>query len=92
MYKRQAESDHSPLHPRSPAPLLLLSLNVAIFFAVLFNYLLVSPAGPMGRFFFPALSSLAVLIFYGLSLLIGASDNPQSTSEGAATPLSLIHI
>jgi 4-amino-4-deoxy-L-arabinose transferase-like glycosyltransferase len=48
-------------------PLLLLLLNVALFFAVLFNYLLVSPAGPMGRFFFPALPSLALLIFYGLS-------------------------
>ena len=74
----------SPLHPRSPAPLLLLALNVAIFFAVLFNYLLVSPAGPMGRFFFPALSSLAVLLFYGLSLLVGTRYERQSTSEEAA--------
>lgn len=48
-------------------PLLLMALNVALFFAVLFNYLLVSPAGPMGRFFFPALPSLAILLFYGLS-------------------------
>ncbi len=50
------------------APLALLALNVALFFAVLFNYLLVSPAGPMGRFFFPALPSLAILMFFGLSL------------------------
>lgn len=49
------------------APLALLALNVAIFFAVIFNYLLISPAGPMGRFFFPALPSLAILLFYGLS-------------------------
>jgi hypothetical protein len=48
-------------------PLLLLGLDVAILFAVLFNYLLVSPAGAMGRFFFPALPALAVLAFYGLS-------------------------
>ncbi|MCA9971186.1 MAG: glycosyltransferase family 39 protein [Anaerolineales bacterium] len=48
-------------------PLLLLGLNVALFFAVIFNYLLISPAGPMGRFFFPALPSLAVLLIYGLS-------------------------
>ena len=47
--------------------LVLLLLNVALFFAVIFNYLLVSPAGPMGRFFFPALPSLALLLFYGLS-------------------------
>lgn len=47
--------------------LLFLALNVALFFAVLFGYLLVSPAGPMGRFFFPALPALAILTFYGLS-------------------------
>ncbi len=47
--------------------ILVLLLNVALFFAVIFNYLLVSPAGPMGRFFFPALPSLALLLFYGLS-------------------------
>ncbi|MCZ7666277.1 MAG: hypothetical protein M5U34_03035 [Chloroflexi bacterium] len=48
------------------APLLLLALNVLLFFAVVFNYLLISPAGPMGRFFFPALPALAVLLFFGL--------------------------
>ncbi len=31
-------------------PLLLLALNVALFFGVIFNYLLISPAGPMGAF------------------------------------------
>jgi hypothetical protein len=46
--------------------LVLLAANVVLFFAVLFNYMLVSPAGPNGRFAFPALSSLAVLTFYGL--------------------------
>jgi hypothetical protein len=49
------------------APLALLALNSLIFFGVIFNYLLVSPAGPMGRFFFPALPSLSILLFYGLS-------------------------
>ncbi len=53
--------------PQDGIPLLLLLLNVALFFAVLFSYLLVSPAGPMGRFFFPALPSLALLMFYGLA-------------------------
>lgn len=49
------------------APFALLTLNIILFFAVIFNYLLISPAGPMGRFFFPALPSLAILMFYGLS-------------------------
>ncbi len=47
--------------------LLILALNCALFFGVVFNYLLISPAGPMGRFFFPALPSLSLLMFYGLS-------------------------
>ncbi|MFZ0544707.1 MAG: hypothetical protein WAM60_04685, partial [Candidatus Promineifilaceae bacterium] len=46
--------------------LFLLALDVALFMAVLFNYMLVSPAGPNGRFFFPGLAALAVLIAYGL--------------------------
>lgn len=51
--------------------ILILLLNVGLFFGVVFNYLLVSPAGPMGRFFFPALPSLALLMIYGLSLWSG---------------------
>ncbi|MEJ2749280.1 MAG: DUF2142 domain-containing protein, partial [Anaerolineae bacterium] len=52
---------------QSGMPILFLLLTVGLFFAVLFSYLLISPAGPMGRFFFPAQPALAVLIFYGLS-------------------------
>lgn len=58
-------------------PLALLALNVALFFAVIFNYLLISPAGPMGRFFFPAQPSLAILLFFGLSQWIGGMANGQ---------------
>jgi 4-amino-4-deoxy-L-arabinose transferase-like glycosyltransferase len=47
----------------------LLALNVVLFLAVLFNYMLVSPAGPNGRFFFPGLATLAVLIAFGLGQL-----------------------
>lgn len=71
--------------------LLLLALNVAVFFAVLFNYLLISPAGPMGRFFFPALSSLAILMFYGLSLLVTTNDrrpSPDDRDPGSPSPRS----
>ncbi len=62
--------------------LLVLLTNVGLFFAVIFNYLLVSPAGPMGRFFFPALPSLALLLCYGWSqwlvLLPAATGSPAS--------------
>ncbi len=46
--------------------ILFLGLNIAVSFAVVFNYMLVSPAGAMGRFFFPGLPALALLTFYGL--------------------------
>ena len=82
---------HLPL-----APLLLLALNVAVFFAVLFNYLLVSPAGPMGRFFFPALPALGILMFYGLTLWLSdelrvtSDDSPLVTRLAWAVNLALI--
>jgi 4-amino-4-deoxy-L-arabinose transferase-like glycosyltransferase len=49
--------------------LLFLLLNVLMVGGVLFGYMLVSPAGPMGRFFFPALVAFALLLFYGLAQL-----------------------
>ena len=83
----QDPQNKGTLRPSTPA-LLLLVLNVAVFFAVLFNYLLVSPAGPMGRFFFPALSSLAILMFHGLSLFGTTNDELRMTNKedaGSAT-------
>lgn len=58
---------------RDTAPIFvgLLALNVVLSFAVLFNYMLVSPAGAMGRFFFPGLPALSLLTFYGLSQVSG---------------------
>ncbi len=64
----EAPSPNSSLREGEGPVLALLALTVAVFFAVLFNYLLVSPAGPMGRFFFPALPALGILMFYGLTL------------------------
>jgi hypothetical protein len=63
-------------------------LNVALFFAVLFNYLLVSPAGPMGRFFFPALPALGILMFYGLTLwqVPGSRGQVPETARSSLAP------
>jgi len=55
---------------RERVMLLFLAADVLLFFSVLFNYMLVSPAGPNGRFFFPAISAFALLIFYGLYQMI----------------------
>ncbi|MFL7870136.1 MAG: hypothetical protein AB8I58_15005, partial [Anaerolineales bacterium] len=64
--------------------LLILIVNVGLFFAVIFNYLLVSPAGPMGRFFFPALPSLALLMIYGLSRWLALLPQSNEKGESAA--------
>jgi 4-amino-4-deoxy-L-arabinose transferase-like glycosyltransferase len=55
--------------------LLFLGANVLLFFSVLFNYMLVSPAGPNGRFFFPAISAMALLVAYGWGQLILDTGN-----------------
>ena len=45
----------------------LLGLVAVIAIVVVFAYVLVSPAGAMGRFLFPGLPAFAMLIFYGLT-------------------------
>lgn len=57
-------ADQLPL-PAQQA-LWLAAGQVALFAAVLFVYMLVSPAGAMGRFFFPGLPALVLLIPFGL--------------------------
>jgi hypothetical protein len=47
--------------------LLLLGLVAVIAIVVVFAYVLVSPAGAMGRFLFPGLPTFAILIFWGLT-------------------------
>ena len=54
------------IHRGRPASgLFLLALTVLASFAVLYAYMLVSPAGSMGRFFFPGLPALVGVVFFG---------------------------
>jgi len=50
--------------------ILVLFVVVGVFAGMLFGYMLISTAGPMGRFFFPALPALAVLMMVGLGQLV----------------------
>jgi len=75
----------------------LLALDVVLFFAVLFNYMLISPAGAMGRFFFPGLPALGLLLFYGLSGWPALLQPPERglpalalAANGAMLALSLV--
>jgi 4-amino-4-deoxy-L-arabinose transferase-like glycosyltransferase len=69
MASRRRPSATGHLLPTARYPLLLLLLlsTVLLFAAVLVAYILVSPAGAMGRFFFPGLPALALLLVLGLS-------------------------
>jgi 4-amino-4-deoxy-L-arabinose transferase-like glycosyltransferase len=49
------------------AILLLLAATAFVFLAVVFYYIAIQPAGPMGRFLFPALPAFALLVTAGLS-------------------------
>lgn len=82
-----------------PVFLAILALNVLLAFAVLFNYMLVSPAGAMGRFFFPGLPALALLAFFGLTELAaglrrllssGTRGEPANDDTKQDTPRALL--
>lgn len=58
---------------RSAVPtteLMLFGVTVLVFIIAVSYYILIQPAGPMGRFLFPALPALALLVTFGLSRFI----------------------
>ncbi len=56
--------------PRKFAERLLLFGSVVLFFIVVFYYMLISPAGAMGRFLFPGLPALAIILALGWRFLL----------------------
>lgn len=52
------------------AELVTLSVTAVAFVAAVFYYILIQPAGPMGRFLFPGLPAFAVLVTLGLTRLV----------------------
>lgn len=57
-----------PRRDKLPARRLLpLGVTVLAFIVAVFYYILVQPAGAMGRFLFPSLPAFALLVAYGLS-------------------------
>jgi hypothetical protein len=72
--------------PRTVA--LLLVVFVLTFAAVVFYYILIQPAGAMGRFLFPGLPAFAILIFAGLRRFFSPNRSCAASltvSIGAAT-------
>lgn len=69
-------------------------LQVVMFAAVLFSYMLISPAGAMGRFFFPGLPALVVLMVFGLTgwtglMWGGAGRTAERAQNGLAAVLTV---
>jgi len=59
--RRARQIDHARL-----AQISLVAITVLLFAGAVFGYMLISTAGPNGRFFFPALPAFGVLIAAGL--------------------------
>jgi hypothetical protein len=91
---RERGPDSLPLSGGGPGwgsifPLLLLAFDVILFFAVVFNYLLVSPAGAMGRFFSRRCPRWPLLTFYGLAAWVDLIWPPQPVAT-RYSPLAVL--
>jgi len=69
LHRRDAEKTLD-LCDLSVFAVLIIFATVVVFAGVLWGYMLISTAGPMGRFFFPALPALAILMTLGLSQFV----------------------
>jgi len=69
LHRRDAEGAETS-HGKNLCASAVMFSAVLVFAGMLFGYMLVSTAGPMGRFFFPALPALATLMMLGLSQFV----------------------
>ncbi len=77
-----------PGRHRLPTALaLLLILTVILYTAVVLYYMLIQPAGAMGRFLFPAFPAFAILVVGGLC---GWLRTPARTVVGAGVLMALL--
>ncbi len=67
---------------------LLLVATVGVFTAVVFYYMLIQPAGAMGRFLFPALPAFAVLLVAGIDAWLRAPKYTAGVIAGVMLFLS----
>jgi hypothetical protein len=73
----------------SPARLAPLITLTVVFVVIVTYYMLIQPAGAMGRFLFPALPAFGILVVGGLSRFFPVSSTPhlQGTAMGGMTLL-----
>ncbi len=74
-------------HRFSMSPALLLTVTIALYTAVVLYYMLIQPAGAMGRFLFPALPAFALLVVGGLC---GWLRTPARTAVFVLTLMALL--
>ncbi|HNT73768.1 MAG TPA: phospholipid carrier-dependent glycosyltransferase [Anaerolineae bacterium] len=68
----------------------LLIVTMGIFTAVVFYYMLIQPAGAMGRFLFPALPAFAVLLVGGVEAWLRAPKATAGSVLGGMFALCLV--
>lgn len=71
----------------STAPALLLISTIALYSAIVLYYMLIQPAGAMGRFLFPALPAFALIVVGGLC---GWLRTPARTAALALALMALL--
>ncbi len=77
---RQKQADHSGFPSRQPwaegwpplSALGTLTLIAAAYFAAMFSYMLMSTTAANGRYMFPGLPAISILVFSGLAYMVGA--------------------
>jgi len=74
-------------HQLPAALALVLILTIALYTAVVLYYILIQPAGAMGRFLFPALPAFAILVVGGLC---GWLRTPARTAATAMALMALL--
>jgi hypothetical protein len=67
---RRAESEQENSNQASWETACVLLTSVVVNFIVLYAYITVSPAGAMGRFFFPGLPAFVILVVQGWSVFL----------------------
>ncbi len=75
--------------PRKLVERLLLFGSLVLFFIVVFYYMLISPAGAMGRFLFPALPALAIILSLGWRYLLRQFPNSPVAIQAVLFLLTL---
>lgn len=96
LFGRQRQAEHvgrASLQPQSTewpplSALAVLALVAAAYFAAMFSYMLMSTTAANGRYMFPGLPAISMLVFSGLAYMVGAPGSRWLAAAWLATTAS----